>query len=122
MAAAGFLDSLLLDFFLAGSGDDGRDLVVSEYEKRNHLIIPYMEKNGFLKIPLPQGFRAFYGIGSLLHDLYRGKVRAEDAARTMLTLLYEDFSPVASPSPKGDATRVLIPTALTPWYDILVCR
>ena len=118
LAAAGFLDSLLLDFFLAGSGDDGRDLVVSEYEKRNHLIIPYMGKNGFLKIPLPQGFRAFYGIGSLLHDLYRGKVRAEDAARTMLTLLYEDFSPVASPSPKGDATRVLIPTALTPWYDI----
>lgn len=114
LAAAGFLDSLLLDFFLAGSGDDGRDLVVSEYEKRNHLIIPYMGKNGFLKIPLPQGFRAFYGIGSLLHDLYRGKVRAEDAARTMLTLLYEDFSPVASPSPKGDATRVLIPTALTP--------
>ena len=105
LAAAGFLDSLLLDFFLAGSGDDGRDLVVSEYEKRNHLIIPYMGKNGFLKIPLPQGFRAFYGIGSLLHDLYRGKVRAEDAARTMLTLLYEDFSPVASPSPKGDATR-----------------
>ena len=118
LAAAGFLDSLLLDFFLAGSGDDGRDLVVSEYEKRNHLIIPYMGKNGFLKIPLPQGFRAFYGIGSLLHDLYRGKVRAEDAARTMLTLLYEDFSPVASPSPKGDATRVLIPTALTPWFDI----
>lgn len=69
LAAAGFLDSLLLDFFLAGSGDDGRDLVVSEYEKRNHLIIPYMGKNGFLKIPLPQGFRAFYGIGSLLHDL-----------------------------------------------------
>lgn len=118
LAAAGFLDSLLLDFFLAGSGDDGRDLVVSEYEKRNHLIIPYMGKKGFLKIPLPQGFRAFYGIGSLLHDLYRGKVGAEDAARTMLTLLYEDFSPVASPSPKGDATRVLIPTALTPWYDI----
>ncbi len=118
LAAAGFLDSLLLDFFLAGSGDAGRDLVVSEYEKRNHLIIPYMGKNGFLKIPLPQGFRAFYGIGSLLHDLYRGKVGAEDAARTMLTLLYEDFSPVASPSPKGDATRVLIPTALTPWYDI----
>ncbi len=49
LAAAGFLDSLLLDFFLAGSGDDGRDLVVSEYEKRNHLIIPYMGKNGFLK-------------------------------------------------------------------------
>ena len=118
LAAAGFLDSLLLDFFLAGSGDDGHDLIVSEYEKRNHLIIPYMGKNGFLKIPLPQGFRAFYGIGSLLHDLYRGKVEAEDAARTMLTLLYEDFSPVASPSPKGDATRVLIPTALTPWYDI----
>ena len=118
LAAAGFLDSLLLDFFLAGSGDDGRDLVVSEYEKRNHLIIPYMGKKGFLKIPLPQGFRAFYGIGSLLHDLYRGKIGAEDAARTMLTLLYEDFSPVASPSPKGDATRVLIPTALTPWYDI----
>lgn len=47
LAAAGFLDSLLLDFFLAGSGDDGRDLVVSEYEKRNHLIIPYMGKNGF---------------------------------------------------------------------------
>ena len=118
LAAAGFLDSLLLDFFLAGSGDDGRDLVVSEYEKRNHLIIPYMGKNGFLKIPLPQGFRAFYGIGSLLHDLYRGKVRAEDAARTMLTLLYEDFSPVASPSPKGDATRELIPTPLTPCYHI----
>lgn len=59
LAAAGFLDSLLLDFFLAGSGDDGRDLVVSEYEKRNHLIIPYMGKNGFLKIPLPQGFRGF---------------------------------------------------------------
>lgn len=55
LAAAGFLDSLLLDFFLAGSGDDGRDLVVSEYEKRNHLIIPYMGKNGFLKIPLPCG-------------------------------------------------------------------
>lgn len=57
LAAAGFLDSLLLDFFLAGSGDDGRDLVVSEYEKRNHLIIPYMGKNGFLKIPLRAEFR-----------------------------------------------------------------
>lgn len=118
LTAAGFLDSMLLDLFLAGSGDDGRDLVVSEYEKRNHLIIPYIGKKGFLKIPLPQGFRAFYGIGTLLHDLYRGKVRAEDAARAMLVLLYEDFSPVSSPSPKGDATRVLIPTAMTPWYDI----
>lgn len=118
LTAAGFLDSLLLDFFLSGSGDDGRDLMVSEYEKRNQLIIPYMGKKGYLKIPLPQGFRAFYGIGTLLHDLYRGKVRAEDASRSMLTLLYEDFSPVASPSPKGDATRVFIPTALTPWYDI----
>ena len=118
LISAGFLNSLLVDFFLAGSGDDGRDLTISEYEKHNHLIIPYMGKKGYLKIPLPQGFRAFYGIGTLLHDLCRGKLNAEDAARTMLVLLYEDFSPVSSPSPKGDATRVLIPTAMTPWYDI----
>lgn len=77
-----------------------------------------MGKRGYLKIPLPQGFRAFFGIGTALHDLYRGKLGSEDAARMMLTMLYEDFSPVASPSSKGDATRVLIPTALTPWYDI----
>ena len=118
LTAAGFLDSLLLDFFLAGSGGDGRDLAVTEYERHNHLIIPGMGKRGYLKIPLPQGFRAFFGIGTALHDLYRGKLGSEDAARMMLTMLYEDFSPVASPSSKGDATRVLIPTALTPWYDI----
>lgn len=118
LTAVGFLDSLLLDFFLAGGGDDGRDLTVTEYERHNHLIIPGIGQRGYLKIPLPQGFRAFFGIGSALHDLYRGKLGPEDAARLMLTMLYEDFSPVASPSPKGDATRVLIPTAMTPWYDI----
>lgn len=118
LTTAGFLDSLLVDFFLAGGGDDGCDLSISEYEKRNHLIVPFAGRKGYLKIPLPQGFRAFYGIGTLLHDLYQGKVGAEDATRKMLMLLYEDFSPVASPSPKGDPTRVLVPTALTPWYDI----
>ena len=40
----------------------------------------------------------------------------------MLGALYEDFSPVASPSSGGDLLRVVVPTAATPFYDIAVGR
>ena len=120
MVSAGFLESLLLDFFLAGQGDD-RDYI-SEYDRRNNLIIPLLGTRGFLKLPLPQGFRAFHGLGVLLHDAYVGKITAEECGRSMLGALYEDFSPVASPSSGGDLLRVVVPTAATPFYDIAVGR
>lgn len=119
LVTTGFLESLLLDFFLAGQDDD-RDYV-SEYDRRNHLIIPLFGTRGFLKLPLPQGFRAFHGIGVLLHDAYKGKITAEECAREMLSTLYEDFSPLAAPSGNNFA-RVVVPTAATPFYDIAVGR
>ncbi len=120
MTAGGFLNSLLLDLFLGGMDDGEGPYVLSDYERQNHLVIPWIGRRGYVKIPLPQGFRAFHGIGVLLHDLYKGKLTAEECARDVLALLYADFSPVASPSPDGDFGRVLVPTAATPFYDIAV--
>lgn len=116
MITGGFLESLLLDFFLASQDDDRN--YISQYDRRNHLLVPYIGRHGYGKIPLPQGFRAFHGIGVLLHDAYKGKITAEECARSMWNVLYEDFSPVASPTDRGDLARVVVPTAATPFYDI----
>lgn len=116
MITGGFLESLLLDFFLASQDDDRN--YISQYDRRNHLLVPYIGRHGYGKIPLPQGFRAFHGIGLLLHDAYKGKITAEECARSMWNVLYEDFSPVASPTDRGDLARVVVPTAATPFYDI----
>lgn len=119
MMAGGFLDAMLVDLFLGGQGDEN-EYYLSEWERSNHIIIPYIGRRGYIKIPLPQGFCAFHGIGVLFHDLCKGKINVEECSRSILSLLYENFSPVASPSSKGDLTRVVVPTALTPFYDVAV--
>lgn len=120
MLAGGFLNSMLVDWFIGSQDDDDLPYYVSDYDRENHLVIPLVGSKGFVKIPLPQGFRAFHATGVLLHETYRGRITPEECCRSIVMNLYENFSPVASPSPRGDIGRVAVPTALTPFYDIAV--
>jgi hypothetical protein len=79
-------------------------------------------ENNFISIPLPHGFRSFYGLGVIGHQLETGQVTEGKALTSSVGHFIDQMSPipVTSVSNKkgGFSGRPLIPTPFVPIYDI----
>lgn len=74
--------------FLGGDGDDDKDLYkdiskkywqFTKWDRRNNLIMWVPFTHEFIKIPLAQEFRAFYGLGDMIASKMMGGELAEES-------------------------------------------
>jgi hypothetical protein len=129
--ASGFLITMLNDLL---PGDDDDDYYnVSDYARRNYLIIPNIIKliakgekgDKYLRVPLPQFWRGFYSMGSLVYDVANKKVKAKEApgigvSNFMAGLLPVDITGVFSN--EGFSLSPIAPTITKPVVEMLENR
>lgn len=74
--------------FLGGDGDDDKDRYkdiskkywqFTKWDRRNNLIMWFPFTHEFIKIPLAQEFRAFYGVGDMIASKMMGGELAEES-------------------------------------------
>lgn len=115
---------------LADDDDEGENYYdqLPDYIKGNFMVLPNpawmfgAQKDKFITIPLPHGFRALWALGVSAMEMAHGKKDAGDLAVNMATQLSNFFSPIgidAGKAMKGKASlRPIVPTAAVPFYDI----
>lgn len=131
-AAAGFIVTLINDML---PGDDDDDYYnVSDYARRNYLILPNIirliakgEKGDkYLRLPLPQFWRGFFSAGSLLYDVtVKGDVKATKAAGIGLSNFIAGLLPVDITgvfSEEGVSFSPIAPTVTKPVIEMLENR
>ena len=111
---------------------------INDYVKQNHFTLRYGSER-YISIPLPHGWRAFYGIGvSSFENLFMDQEKKskfnwakEDRAWDKMAFDFSDriMDAVSSVNPIdafsdgeitiGGAAKVLAPTTLTPFVDII---
>lgn len=77
---APMLNNLLMSFF---GGDDDKDKYwqFTKWDRRNNFIMWIPFTNEFVKIPLAQEFRGFYGVGDMIASKLWGGEKAEESWR-----------------------------------------
>lgn len=100
--------------------DDDEYEQLSDWVRQNYLVIPLGDK--YLRVPLPQFFRAFYSVGTLVSDVSHGKKIGKAAGEAGVNLV-ASLSPI---DPGGfrvnDEWSIgpLIPTFVKPIHEIAV--
>lgn len=135
----GFLTALLSHLNDDDEEKENKYKNLNDYTKQNHFTIRY-GKSRYISIPLPHGWRMFYGLGvSTMENLFLDEEKKskfnwarEDRAWDKLAFDFADrtIDAVSSVNPTtafdgGELTvqgavRVLSPTVVTPWTDLLV--
>jgi hypothetical protein len=106
----------------AGDGDDpSKDpYFIPLYTAQSNFVLPlYWAGLGhrYVKIPLPQGLRAFNAWGATLYDMTHGMMGAWEGVGELAMTFLDEHSPLPVPE-KASLLRTFIPSALTPRYDI----
>lgn len=104
-------------------GDDDKDKYwqFTKWDRRNNLImwIPYTHE--YVKIPLAQEFRAFYGIGDMIASKMMGGELAEESwsqyAEDMLGQVV-DMLPLDPTGYDGNIAVSLMPNAIRPVFEL----
>ena len=104
-------------------GDDDKDKYwqFSKWDRRNNLImwVPYTHE--YVKIPLAQEFRAFYGIGDMIASKMMGGELAEESwsqyAEDMLGQVV-DMLPLDPTGYDGNIAVSLMPNAIRPVFEL----
>lgn len=100
-------------------GDDDKYDDINEWVRQNYLIFPVGDS--YVRIPLPQFFRAFYSFGVLGSDFFHGKKKAGEASTDAMINLVSSLSPI---DPGGFVVDgkfsigPLVPTVFKPMYEI----
>ena len=111
-------------------GDDDKDKYVSmkdkywqfsKWDRRNNLIMWVPTTHEFVKIPLAQEFRAFYGIGDMIASKFMGGELAEESwnqyAEDLLGQVV-DMLPLDPTGYDGNIAVSLMPNAIRPVFEL----
>jgi len=128
IAAASFVTAgMVLTEILRGLSpldDDGKSVYdkIPDWVKETCMIIPFFG-DGYLTIPLPQGFRALYALGVIGSDMLHGQKSAGEGLWKAGENIANAFSPFAIDNmefKQGEMPwRATIPTPFVPMYDII---
>lgn len=104
-------------------GDDDKDKYwqFSKWDRRNNLIMWVPFTHEYVKIPLAQEFRAFYGIGDMIASKMMGGELAEESwsqyAEDMLGQVV-DMLPLDPTGYDGNIAVSLMPNAIRPVFEL----
>lgn len=104
-------------------GDDDKDKYwqFSKWDRRNNAIMWIPFTNEYVKIPLAQEFRAFYGIGDMIASKMMGGELAEETwsqyAEDMLGQVV-DMLPLDPTGYDGNIAVSLMPNAIRPVFEL----
>jgi site-specific DNA-cytosine methylase len=116
--------------FLGGDGDDDKDWYkdiskkywqFSKWDRRNNFIMWVPTTHEFVKIPLAQEFRAFYGVGDMIASKMMGGELAEESwsqyAEDLLGQVV-DMLPLDPTGYDGNIAVSLMPNAIRPVFEL----
>ena len=116
--------------FGGGDGDDDKDWYkdiskkywqFSKWDRRNNLIMWVPFTHEFIKIPLAQEFRAFYGVGDMIASKMMGGELAEESwsqyAEDLLGQVV-DMLPLDPTGYDGNIAVSLMPNAIRPVFEL----
>lgn len=123
LTVQGFLNAMLLDLF---GGEDDEKVKnydkVSDYTKKNNLVIPIPGTNETFSFPIPQILRKFHAIGFDAYDLMSGKKQVQEVLLGQLSSIPSDISPIDTESflnGDGDLSiKPLVPSILKPLVEL----
>lgn len=104
-------------------GDDDKDKYwqFSKWDRRNNLIMWVPFTNEFVKIPLAQEFRAFYGVGDMIASKMMGGELAEESwsqyAEDLLGQVV-DMLPLDPTGYDGNIAVSLMPNPIRPIFEL----
>lgn len=104
-------------------GDDDKDKYwqFTKWDRRNNLIMWVPTTHEFVKIPLAQEFRAFYGIGDMIASKMMGGELAEESwsqyAEDLLGQVV-DMLPLDPTGYDGNIAVSLMPNAIRPVFEL----
>lgn len=104
-------------------GDDDKDKYwqFTKWDRRNNLIMWVPFTHEYVKIPLAQEFRAFYGIGDMIASKMMGGELAEESwsqyAEDLLGQVV-DMLPLAPTGYDGNIAVSLMPNAIRPVFEL----
>ena len=104
-------------------GDDDKDKYwqFSKWDRRNNAIMWIPFTHEYVKIPLAQEFRAFYGIGDMIASKMMGGELAEESwsqyAEDMLGQVV-DMLPLDPTGYDGNIVVSLMPNAIRPFFEL----
>lgn len=116
--------------FLGGDGDDDKDWYkdiskkywqFSKWDRRNNFIMWVPTTHEFVKIPLAQEFRAFYGLGDMIASKMMGGELAEETwsqyAEDLLGQVV-DMLPLDPTGYDGNIAVSLMPNPIRPVFEL----
>lgn len=116
--------------FLGGDGDDDKDWYkdiskkywqFSKWDRRNNLIMWVPFTHEYVKIPLAQEFRAFYGVGDMIASKMMGGELAEETwsqyAEDLLGQVV-DMLPLDPTGYDGNIAVSLMPNPIRPVFEL----
>lgn len=104
-------------------GDDDKDKYwqFTKWDRRNNLIMWFPFTHEFIKIPLAQEFRAFYGLGDMIASKMMGGELAEESwnqyAEDLLGQVV-DMLPLDPTGYDGNIAVSLMPNAIRPVFEL----
>lgn len=116
--------------FLGGDGDDDKDWYkdiskkywqFSKWDRRNNFIMWVPTTHEFVKIPLAQEFRAFYGLGDMIASKMMGGELAEESWEDYgwdLVGQVVDMLPLDPTGYDGNIAVSLMPNAILPVFEL----
>lgn len=116
--------------FWGGDGDDDKDWYkdiskkywqFSKWDRRNNFIMWVPTTHEFVKIPLAQEFRAFYGLGDMIASKMMGGELAEESWEDYgwdLVGQVVDMLPLDPTGYDGDIAVSLMPNAIRPVFEL----
>jgi site-specific DNA-cytosine methylase len=120
----------LVAAFLGGDGDDDKDWYkdiskkywqFSKWDRRNNFIMWVPTTHEFVKIPLAQEFRAFYGLGDMIASKMMGGELAEESWEDYgwdLVGQVVDMLPLDPTGYDGNIAVSLMPNAIRPVFEL----
>lgn len=116
--------------FLGGDGDDDKDWYkdiskkywqFTKWDRRNNFIMWVPTTHEFVKIPLAQEFRAFYGLGDMIASKMMGGELAEESWEDYgwdLVGQVVDMLPLDPTGYDGNIAVSLMPNAIRPVFEL----
>ena len=114
------VNNLLMSFF---GGDDDKDKYwqFTKWDRRNNFIMWVPFTHEFVKIPLAQEFRGFYGIGDMIASKLWGGEKAEESwGDYALDLMGQivDMLPLDPTGYDGNVAVSLMPNPIRPFFEL----
>lgn len=117
VVAGGFMLEML-NAMLSGEDDDGESYYdkIPDYEKERNLIVMTDMDGGYIKIPLPYGYNAFFGAGRTAAEIARrGGEGWKESAGDLIGTVVDAFNPVGGTE---SVLNFISPTILDPVVDL----